>query len=306
MPFDAKRSPVEPIESPIRSEELEPRTGPASKEKRRKPKIQRVEQDPSLLRDVFGWIAILVSIAWLLILISYDPTDPSPLSASVKVRPDNYLGHVGANIAAYSFQSFGFGNFLFPVSAIYLGFLCIRVRRVNDWFFQIAGGGTAIFAFLIFLGSFETVTFKGEDLIPGGIVGVVLWSFFSGHLNPVGTYLFLVGITGLALLVSTRLTLKQIGGGLLIALRWLSGYLMRFARWIRAYLEETKREKAQHRIIERELDKITEHQVRPQGRRGGQVTANLEEPGGRALIHPKPGGNYIPSEDLTTDLMQTQ
>jgi len=243
------------------SEELpaESKTTESLKEHRKQVKRKRrsqQEQDPSLGRDVAGWLAILCGIAWLLILVSYDPSDPSLLNQTSKMVPENYLGSVGANIAAYSYQFFGFGNFAFPLGALYLGYLFIRTKRVNDWFFQVIGGGTVILVFMVLMGSFSTIPFKGDDLMPGGIVGVMLWRFFTGYLNPFGTYLFLFGATGLALLIATQLTLLQIGTWIYKALQWLKARAVFAFSWLRQRLDDTQRDRGHQRIIKRELDKM--------------------------------------------------
>jgi len=219
-------------------------------------KQERVAQEPSLIRDVVGWLSILGGIAWLLILVSYDPHDPSFLNQTSRMVPENYLGSVGANIAAFSYQFFGFANFSFPLCTLYLGYLCIRTRTVNDWFFQIIGGTTAVLVFMVFLGSFPSVALEGEHVMPGGVVGVSMWRFLTAYLNPVGTYLFLIGAAGLALLIATKLTLRQIGTWLSIAGRWLWRHTTRLTQGLMSRAEQGRREKVREKIIKRHLDQI--------------------------------------------------
>ncbi|MDJ0837637.1 MAG: DNA translocase FtsK [Acidobacteriota bacterium] len=225
-------------------------------------KQRQLEQQPSLARDIAGWLAILAGIAWLLILVSYDPSDPSLFNETSKM-PENYLGSVGAHIAALSYQFFGFGNFSFPLCTLYMGYLCVRTRKVNDWFFQIIGVGTVILVLLVFLGSFGPITFQGDPQPPGGIIGVTLWRFFTGYLNPVGTYLFLFGAAGLALLVATQLTLRQIAGWLWSGTMWTYLRLQASFSRLTETIEAGREERMRNRIIQRELDKMeSEKQAR--------------------------------------------
>lgn len=243
--------------------------------KRRKKVQEQVE--PSLGRDVLGWISIVGAIAWLLMLISFDPNDPSMLHETSKMVPDNYLGKVGANISAYCFEFMGFGNYALPLCAIYLGFLCIRIRKVNDWFFQIAGGGTVVFVFLIFLGGFSSVTYKGVEIMPGGLLGMALWRFFSGYLNPFGTYLFLFGITGLAVLVTTQLTLGQIGSWLLRGFRFVGAHLFGSARWVSSRWNDANEERTRRRIATREFNKLEEEAEEKRRKVAARFQDNYQE-----------------------------
>ncbi len=221
-------------------------------------KLQQEQVEPSLSRDVAGWLAIVGAIAWLLMLISFDPNDPSLLHETSKMVPDNYLGKIGANISAYCFEFMGFGNYTLPLCALYLGFQCIRVRRAADWFFKIMGGGTVVFVFLIFLGSFSSVQYRGVDILPGGLMGMALWRFFCSYLNPLGTYLMLFAISGLTVLVTTQLTLQQIGGWLLLGLRWLGARIGRLFGGYFKRMERNNEERTRLKIATRELNKLEE------------------------------------------------
>ncbi|MBO1320308.1 DNA translocase FtsK [Acanthopleuribacter pedis] len=246
--------------------------------RRRKAKKER-NQDPSIWRDGVGFVAILIGIAWLLTLISYDPNDPSFLQEGTsKHIPDNLIGRVGANVAAFCYQLVGFGSFMFPLTAMYLGSLCIRSRKVEDWFFQIVGSGTILFVVQTFLGSFSPILIEGASTMPGGLVGVEMWHFFSGYLNPFGTYLFLFGTASLAFLVATQLRLQDIGMRLLQGFWRLQGFLGGLAEMARALWEGYREKQSRQRIIRRELKKMAANEPEPEPEPQHELAPEREDP----------------------------
>jgi len=229
-----------------------------ARQRMKKRKLRQERAEPSTLRDALGWVAIIGGIAWLLTLISFDPSDPSALNASSKMAPDNLLGKVGANIAVYCYQFLGFGSFLAPMGGIYAGVLCIRARRVPDWFFQLTCAAAVGVSFLTFLGGFPPFTLKNYPIMPGGLAGHKLWVFFSHYLNPFGTYLFLFGVVGLAILIATQLTIRDLTQFFARLSNWLLRQALALYRLLTRLLEKSAREKTREKILQRELTKINQ------------------------------------------------
>jgi len=280
----------------------ESKTTESLKEHRKQIKRRKKDQEvvePSTARDVTGWLSIVGAIAWLLMLISYDPNDPSLLHETSKMVPDNYLGKVGANISAYCFEFMGFGNYALPLCAIYLGFLCIRIRKVNDWFFQVTGGGTVVFVFLTFLGSFASVQYKGVDIMPGGLIGMGLWRFFSGYLNAAGTYLFLFAISGIAILITTQLSLRQIGGWIKRFINYLVFRMREGYRWLYNRWDSASEERSRRKIATREFNKMAEEEEKEEEKRR-KVAARLQ--GKSSVDEDEDEDEDDPELDRDTDL----
>ncbi|CAM2069021.1 DNA translocase FtsK [Sulfidibacter corallicola] len=246
------------------AEKQDPASTESLKEHRKRVKRRKVSegrQEPSIVRDVFGLVALLASVSWLLMLISYDPSDPSFLQEGTsKHIPDNLMGKVGANIAALCYQLVGYGSIMFPLAGIYMGYLCIRSKKVNDWFFQIIGAGTGMFVGLTLFGSFSPIMKKEIPILPGGIVGVEMWRFFSGYLNPFGTYVFLFGTASLALLVATQLRLRDIGDLCVRFATMLHGKGAILGQRFKQFLESRRQDRTHQRIIRRELEKLEHNQ----------------------------------------------
>lgn len=225
--------------------------------KKKKALEKETTRDPSRISDVCGLLVILGGIALLLTLISYDPSDPSALQLnSSKHIPNNLLGKLGANIAAYSYQLMGFSSFILPFCAFYAGWLLIRTRKVNDWFFQCLGGGTLVFIMFTFFGSMSPAMVKGQTISPGGMIGVQLWTFFSSYLNAFGTYLFLFTTACLAFLIATQLSVRELGTWFVSACHWVQHKATVLWQWIGTRKERLAQERTQKKIIERELRKM--------------------------------------------------
>lgn len=225
--------------------------------KKKKSVSAETEKDPSRLNDVAGLLVILGGVALLLALISYDPSDPSALQLnSSKHIPNNLLGKLGANISAFSYQLLGFSGFLLPFCAFYTGWLFMRSKKVNDWFFQSLGGATLVFVLITFMGSLPPASFQGHTLSPGGKIGIQLWVFFSGYLNAFGTYLFLFTTACLAILIATQLSLRELGAWLVSFGQICAEKMKRLGAWITARKEHYEQQQTQKKIIERELRKI--------------------------------------------------
>jgi S-DNA-T family DNA segregation ATPase FtsK/SpoIIIE len=65
------------------------------------------------LFESLGFALLLASFLLTLVLLTYDPRDPS-LNTAVDTAPHNFLGQNGAVLADLLRQSFGLGAFLIP------------------------------------------------------------------------------------------------------------------------------------------------------------------------------------------------
>src|SRR5437588_12880979 len=82
----------------------------------------------------------LVALALLLglCLASYNPNDPS-WNAAGETAARNWVGTVGANVAAALFQSIGLAAYLLPFLIIAAAWRRFRALRINAPLLRIAG-----------------------------------------------------------------------------------------------------------------------------------------------------------------------
>src|SRR5947208_6245215 len=100
-----------------------------------------LEVEPQRNSRVNEIIAIaLVALALLvgLCLASYNPNDPS-WNAAGEAAARNWVGTVGANVAAALFQSIGLAAYLLPFLIIAAAWRRFRARRINAPLLRIAG-----------------------------------------------------------------------------------------------------------------------------------------------------------------------
>jgi len=210
----------------------------------------------NFVSDAMGWISVVLGIAFLLTLVSYDPSDPSFFTETSQHRAANLLGLAGAQVSAFGIQLFGICSYFFPFCWIYLGVQLIRNHSIVDWVVKIMGATVVWFSLLVIMGGFRPFTFKNVPLYPGGTFGIDLWVFFTGYLNPVGTYLLLLAVAGLALMMVTQLTMHDMsrmvmGIGLGVGKKLGHGF-----KGIRQAWDERQKSRMNDSIIRRELAKL--------------------------------------------------
>src|SRR2546429_7964122 len=71
-----------------------------------------------------------VGLLMALCLVSYNPNDPSWVSAGANVAR-NWTGRLGANVAAALFQSFGLAAALLPLLLVAAAWRRFRTRRIH-------------------------------------------------------------------------------------------------------------------------------------------------------------------------------
>src|SRR5512138_2977974 len=82
----------------------------------------------------------LVAMALLLglCLVSYNPNDPS-WNAAGETGTHNWIGAVGANMAAALFQSIGLASYLLPLLILAASWRRFRSRRINAPVSRLSG-----------------------------------------------------------------------------------------------------------------------------------------------------------------------
>lgn len=244
----------------------------------------RSEESPSLLRDSLGWLLVLLGVGLLLLLVSFDPTDPSFFNQTSKHRADNLLGPVGAFLADFCMQLFGFGSYLFPFLVLFLGIQVIRRQGILLWYLRLGGGLMIWFALLVVLGGFQPIHYKAVALHPGGTFGIDLWILLSRQLNPAGTYLLLLALCGLALMMATQLSLTELG----THFAQLGEKLIHLARQtmqrIGGTIQNREMQVVRDQIVRRELGKLAEDKKKtskapePMQQAAGESNEFMEKP----------------------------
>jgi S-DNA-T family DNA segregation ATPase FtsK/SpoIIIE len=148
------------------------------------------------VKEIKGVVFLALAVFLLLSLLSYFPQDPSFTRA---VPPDgpathNLIGKAGSYTADSFIRLLGFGAFLFPLALLACSFkfflsssFAVDKSRLGGFFFfalSLSGLLSAVVR--------GGVTFYGEKLKAGGLIGTGIFQFLLRYFNSAGTYIILI------------------------------------------------------------------------------------------------------------------
>src|ERR1044071_1973800 len=147
----------------------------------------------------------LVALALLLglCLASYNPNDPSWNAAGETVAR-NWVGVVGANVAAALFQSIGLAGYLLPFLIIAAAWRRFRSRRINAPISRLAGLIMLVLASAALLSLANIKPFFDGSFNAGGLVGALIGRALVSGLNTIGAVILLTAVTATGLLLATN------------------------------------------------------------------------------------------------------
>src|SRR6266403_1977325 len=147
----------------------------------------------------------LVALALLLFLclFSYNPNDPSWNGAG-EIGTHNWIGAVGANVAAALFQGIGLAAYLLPFLFLAAAWRRFRSRRINAPVSRLAGLFVLVLSSAALLSLANIKPFFDASFNAGGLVGAVIARALVGGLNPIGATILLVAIAATGLLLATN------------------------------------------------------------------------------------------------------
>jgi S-DNA-T family DNA segregation ATPase FtsK/SpoIIIE len=144
-----------------------------------------------------------LSALMALCLVSYNPNDPSWVSAGAQ-SARNWTGRLGANVAAALFQSFGLAAALLPVLLVAAAWRRFRTRRIHAPLSRVIGLVTITVASAALLSLYVAEPLVDRSFNAGGFVGVLVAETLKGVLNTVGTTVMLAAVAAVGLLLATN------------------------------------------------------------------------------------------------------
>jgi S-DNA-T family DNA segregation ATPase FtsK/SpoIIIE len=147
----------------------------------------------------------LVALALLLglCLASYSPNDPS-WNAAGETAARNWVGVVGANVAAALFQAIGLAGYLLPFLIIAAAWRRFRSRRINAPVSRLAGLLILVLASAALLSLANIKPFFDGSFNAGGLVGALIARALVSGLNTIGATILLVAVAATGLLLATN------------------------------------------------------------------------------------------------------
>ena len=150
-------------------------------------------------------VIALVAMALLLglCLASYHPNDPS-WNAAGETSAQNWIGAVGANVAAALFQSIGLAAYLIPFLILAAAWRRFRARRINAPVSRLLGLLILVFSSAALLALSNIRPFFDASFNAGGLSGAMISQLLVGGLNTVGTAILLSAIAATGVLLATN------------------------------------------------------------------------------------------------------
>ena len=147
----------------------------------------------------------LVALALLLFLclFSYNPNDPS-WNAAGESGAHNWIGAVGANVAAGLFQGIGLAAYLLPFLFLAAAWRRVRSRRINAPVSRVAGLVVLVLSSSALLSLANIRPFFDASFNAGGLSGAVIAHALVAGLNTVGAAILLAAIAATGILLATN------------------------------------------------------------------------------------------------------
>jgi len=258
--------------------------------------------------EIIGIFLFFLAIFLFISLISYDSKDPSWASAAPSDQKiSNYAGKVGASLSEVFLQLLGFASFLLPLAFIYLGYQTFLLKENKRLFLKIGGA----FLLLLILSAllyliFQSVSWRGTEILAGGMIGELFSSFLAKYFNRLGTLLILIAFLILFFVFSTKFSIGK-------AFHFFSRILIFTFKEVRIrithYQKSKRREKMKKKIVEKysslgkkEKPKKVEKEAKKKGpKQEIPLTKQAPPPMPEKLLFPemeKRGGYQFPPFNL--------
>ena len=195
-------------------------------------------------------IAILVFALGALLglcLLSYNPNDPSWNTGTTLGITRNWIGPLGANIAAGLFQFVGLAAYLLPVLLLAAAWRRFRTRRLRAPLSRIIGLVTLVIAAASLFALYVNRPLFDGSVPAGGLAGALISRALVSGLSTPGATILLAALAATGLLLATNFSFvrsyESIGGAFGDRFSFMRRIPERFQAWRAA-----RREQAQLRM----------------------------------------------------------
>ena len=183
-----------------------------------------------------GMIALALLVG--LCLASYNPNDAS-WNASGEIGAHNWIGAVGANVAAALFQSVGLASYLLPFLILAASWRRFRSRRINAPVSRLSGLVVLVLSSAALLSLANIRPFLDASFNAGGLIGAIIARALVGGLNTIGTTILLAAIAVTGILLATNFSFANFYENFAVSDRFtaLRAIPKRFRAWLQARRE---------------------------------------------------------------------
>jgi DNA segregation ATPase FtsK/SpoIIIE, S-DNA-T family len=165
----------------------------------------------SRLNEIVAISLLAVGLLLTLCLVSgaFYPSDPSWNSAG-QAETRNWAGAIGANAAAFLFQSIGLAAYLLPVLLFGAAWRRFRARSIRAPLSRLLGLVVLTLATAALLSISGIQPIFDSSVQPGGLVGTVISRTLASGLNAVGATVLLIAIAATGLLLATNFSFIEL------------------------------------------------------------------------------------------------
>jgi len=142
------------------------------------------------LNEAVAVVFLFAGLFLLISLASYSPLDPSWNTATSLAKPVNLMGRVGAVLADFLLQAFGFAAYAIPILVLSLGWNWVRSVPIHTPWAKMAGSVMLVAASCTAFGFGANWHPIAGSLPAGGVVGGILAADLIASMNLTGAAMF--------------------------------------------------------------------------------------------------------------------
>jgi S-DNA-T family DNA segregation ATPase FtsK/SpoIIIE len=175
----------------------------ATTEFEEKPRI--ITPRNSRRNEIVAILLLAVGLLLTLCLVSaaFYPSDPSWNSAG-QAETRNWAGAIGANVAAFLFQSIGLAAYLLPCLLLAAAWRRFKTRSLRAPFSRLLGLVLLTLAAAALLSISNIHPIFDSSVQPGGLMGTLISRGLASGLNTVGATVLLIALAATGLLLATN------------------------------------------------------------------------------------------------------
>jgi S-DNA-T family DNA segregation ATPase FtsK/SpoIIIE len=171
----------------------------------------------SRLNEIVAIALVALGLLLFLCLFSYNPNDPS-WNAAGESAARNWVGAVGANVAAALFQGIGLAAYLLPFLFIAAAWRRVRSRRISAPVSRISGLVMLVLSSAALLSLANIRPFFDASVNAGGVVGAIIARALVAGLNNIGATILLLAVAATGVLLATNFSFATFYENLTLAI----------------------------------------------------------------------------------------
>ena len=166
-----------------------------------------------LTHELQGMGLATVGILILISLLTFNDSDVSFNSYSSDGGVRNLGGKLGAQVADLFYSGFGLASYLVPLALFYMAYTQFRFKEIRLRSYKLLAAFGLLVSSSSLLAFFAaTVTFLGQKVPTGGVIGNLLVRLLKGSVGPIGAMLILLPLFAASIMVISRFSFILFAG----------------------------------------------------------------------------------------------